>query len=103
MHSNNADGATNSADPNDTAALTHPISPSPKTHLSTIFRPYFFNTWFTDFFQNIKVGEGKKIKITKKKFLYLIRNIFALEEKNNKSCTILHCKNAEKAIFFFFF
>ena len=25
-------------------------------------RPYFFNTWFTDFFSKIKVGGGKKNK-----------------------------------------
>ena len=38
------------------------------------------------FFQNIKVGGGKKIKrkITKK--------------KHNKNCIILHCKNAEMTI-----
>ena len=28
-------------------------------HLKALF---FFNTWFTDFFQNIKVGGGKKNK-----------------------------------------
>ena len=34
---------------------------------------FFFNTWFMDFFQNIKVGGGIKIKIKiTKKFFYLI-------------------------------
>ena len=34
---------------------------------------FFFNTWFTDFFsQNIKVGGGKKTKLLKKNFFYLI-------------------------------
>ena len=44
-----------------------------RTGHSPILRPYFFNTWFTDFFfQNIKVGGGKriKIKITKNFFIF---------------------------------
>ena len=32
----------------------------------------FFNTWFTDFFQNIKVGGGKKIKIKITKKIFFI-------------------------------
>ena len=46
-----------------------------KHKLWVLFRPYFFKTWFTDFFsQNIKVGGGKKrkIKITKNNFFFLI-------------------------------
>ena len=51
-------------------------------------RPYFFlilGLWI--FFQNIKAGGGKKIKIkiTKKIFFYLILNIFGSEKKNNKN------------------
>ena len=38
-----------------------------------LIRPYFFNTWFTDFFsQNIKVGGGKKIKIKITKKIFFI-------------------------------
>ena len=47
----------------------------------------FFNTWFTDFFQNIKVGGGKKIKITKKfsKFcLFNLKHIWIREKKITK-------------------
>ena len=52
------------------------------------------------FFQNIKVGGGKKIKIkiTKKNFFLFNLNIFGSEKKNNKNCMILHCKNAEMTI-----
>ena len=48
-----------------------------------IVRRYFFNTWFTDFFLNIKVGVGKKIKIkiTKKNFLYNLFQIWIGEKK----------------------
>ena len=51
------------------------------------------------FFQNIKVGGGKKIKIkiTKKFFLSNLKHIW-IGEKNNKNCMILHCKNAEMTI-----
>ena len=60
----------------------------------------FFNTWFTDFFQNIKVGGGKKIKIkiAKKTFFFNLKHIWIGEKKNNKYCMILHCKNAEMTI-----
>ena len=53
------------------------------------------------FFQNIKVGGGKKIKIkiTKKIFLFNLKHIWIRGKKNNKNCMILHCKNAEMAIF----
>ena len=65
---------------------------------------FFFNTWFTDFFfQNIKVGGGKKIKvkITKKIFfLFNLKHIWIGEKNNNKNCMILHCKNAEMTITF---
>ena len=49
------------------------------------------------FFQNIKVGGGKKIKIkiTKKIFLFNLKHIWIGEKNNNKNCMILHCKNAE--------
>ena len=68
-----------------------------------ILRPYFFNTWFTDFFSPNKVGGGKKIKIKiTKKFFLLNLNYLDRREKNNKNCMILHCKNAEMAIFYFF-
>ena len=36
------------------------------------FSLIFFNTWFTDFFQNIKVGGGKKIKIKIIKKIFFI-------------------------------
>ena len=36
------------------------------------FRPYFFNTWFKFFFQNIKVGGGEKIKIKITKFFFYL-------------------------------
>ena len=61
----------------------------------------FFNTWFTDFFQNIKVGGGKKIKIkiTKKFFFIKSETYLDRRKNNNKNCMILHCKNAEMTIF----
>ena len=48
--------------------------------------PYFFNTWFTDFFQNIKVGGEKKIKmkITKKNFLFNLKHFLIGEKKITK-------------------
>ena len=59
-------------------------------------RPYFFNTWFTDFFfQNIKVGGGKKYYFF---FLLNLKHIWIGEKKNNINCMILHCKNAEMTI-----
>ena len=53
------------------------------------------------FFQNIKVGGGKKIKIkiTKKNCFILSETYLDRRKKNNKICMILHCKNAEMAIF----
>ena len=53
-----------------------------------------------NFFQNIKGGGGKKIKIkiTKKFFLFNLKHIWIGEKKNNKNCMILHCKNAEMTI-----
>ena len=50
-----------------------------------------------DFFQNIKVGGGKKIKIkiTNNFFLFNLKHISIGDKKNNKNCMILHCKNAE--------
>ena len=61
---------------------------------------FFFNTWFTDFFQNIKVGGGKKIKIKITKKIFFIKSETYLDrrKKNNKNCMILHCKNAEMTI-----
>ena len=57
------------------------------------------------FFQNIKVGGGKKIKIkiTQIFFLFNLKHIWIGGKKNNKNCMILYCKNAEIANFFFFF
>ena len=53
------------------------------------------------FFQNIKVGGGKKIKIkiTKKIFFILSETYLDRRQKNKKNCMILHCKNEEIAIF----
>ena len=58
------------------------------------------------FFQNIKVGGGKKIKIKIAKNIFIffnLKHIWIGGKKNNKNCMILNCKNAEMAIFFFFF
>ena len=49
-------------------------------------------------FQNIKVGGGKKIKITKKHFVFNLKHIWIGEKQTNKNCMILHCKNAEMTI-----
>ena len=70
---------------------------SSNTHL----RPYFFLILgLRIFFQNIKVGGGKKIKIkiTKKNFFILSETYLDWRKKNNKNCMILHCKNAEMTI-----
>ena len=52
------------------------------------------------FFQNIKVGGGKKIKIKINKKIFFIKSETYLDrrKKNNKNCMILHCKNAEMTI-----
>ena len=46
------------------------------------------------------VGGGKKIKIkiTKKFFFIQSETYLDQRKKNNKNCTILHCKNAEMTI-----
>ena len=51
------------------------------------------------FFQNIKVGGGKKIKIKITKNVFFLFNLkHRRKENNNKNCMILHCKNAEMTI-----
>ena len=68
-----------------------------------MLRPYFFLILgLRIFFQNIKVGGGKKIKIkiTKKNFfLFNLKHIWIGGKKKKKNCMILHCKNAEMAIY----
>ena len=53
------------------------------------------------FFQNIKVGGGKKIKIKITEIFFFIQSETYLDrrKKNKKNCMILHCKNAEMAIY----
>ena len=66
-----------------------------------LIRPYFFQYLvYGFFFQNIKVGGGKKIKIkiTKKNLLFNLKHILDRRKKNNKNCKILHCKYAEMTI-----
>ena len=68
-------------------------------------RPYFFLILgLRIFFQNIKVGGGKKIKIktTKIFFLFNLKHIWIGEKKNNKNCMILHYKNAEMSFLLFY-
>ena len=58
------------------------------------FRPDFFLILgLRIFFQNIKVGRGKKIKIKITKKIFFILSVSDLDrrKKNNKNCLILHC------------
>ena len=50
------------------------------------------------FFQNIKVGGGKKIKIRITTIFFFISSEAYLDrrKKNNKNCMILHCKKSRK-------
>ena len=58
----------------------------------------FLNTWFTDFFFKIlRSEEGKKNYY----IFFLLSNLKHIWIRGN--CMILHSKNAEMAIFFYFF
>ena len=70
-------------------------------HLGLIF---FLILGLQIFFQNIKVGGGIKIKITKKIFLFNLKHIW-IGEKKKKNIVIsafLQCKIIQSLLFFFF-